>query len=210
MGDLVDELLIGKKKTPLQETEINVKQIIEKTEEEEKEEEEQEEGSDVVLSVDIYINDDESTIEITSKQYQRKTITDFLSLLSLFKNSERVDVNQLLNSINSPAPPPEAAQDAAEEPMAGEEPASAQPTEENTFKLTSFGITAEEKVSESSENSVSITGEENINNALSFKVIVGETSTPFNTPDTAIQHFNNAFFNNIVQIIDKELQQRNE
>jgi hypothetical protein len=152
------------------------------------------------------VNDEEEVRQVTADDYPKRAITDFMSLISLFKDSNTIDVKEFVNDIGLGKQTPETPTPApGEEAGAGLEAAA-----QEESKLTSFLLSTQERISQVGQTSVSIAGEENVNNMLSFKVSVDEESTPFNTPEPAIAHFNRVFFDNIVKTIDKELDAQNE
>ena len=121
MEDFVEEVLFGKKKKKAKPKyeEVDIKKIIEQDEkkdekeeeaeeekvEEKPEEEEVNEEEDVVLEVVLSVNEDEEVIQVKKDEYPRRAITDFLSLISLFKDSADIDVKMFLQDIGVGATP---------------------------------------------------------------------------------------------------------
>lgn len=251
MDEALDEILFGKKpkkksRKPLEERETRVDDIFEQDEvkkkrsnkkgEEDQSDEEDENAEDddltddadetpedVVLEASIRINDNKANVRITEEQYEGRAITDFVSLISLFRKSKNLKVKQFLNQLTNPAVGAGAAGAAPDQPEqqpgpeAGENPAGLETPQEGGeegaeegFQLSSFSLRAFERVSQDENMDVSIAGEENVNQMMSFKVSIGEDSTAFNTPESALSHFNRVFFDNIIKTIDKELEKRNE
>jgi hypothetical protein len=233
MDELVDELLFDKKKSnrmPLKESEIDIKKILEQDDDKKGKESKRaldaiktdDEASektsdieeDIVLEVSLSVDDKEEIKQISNKEYPKRAITDFLSLISLFKDSKDIDVRQFLQSIGvgkAPAPVAPTLAPAPGTEAQPEQPAQLATTEQpETGKLSYFVLSARERLTQAGQTKVSIAGEENVNDMLSFKVSVDDESTAFNTPEQAIAQFNRVFFDNIVKTIDKVLQNRSE
>jgi hypothetical protein len=75
---------------------------------------------------------------------------------------------------------------------------------------TSFTLTAEESVSKSGNNSVSISLTSNTDQTISAKVTLNGESTAFDLLDSAVKDFDQIFLDNIIKTVDKELQSENE
>lgn len=264
MEDFVEEVLYGKKKKKkkrkIVERKVDIKSILEdadkdppkeeekedkeaqekeekeatKEAEKEKDEDKEIEDDDSLLKVSLRVNNENSFIKLSEEDYQNRTLTDFVSLMTLFKNAKKVNIKKLLSALglggNTPTPgipqATESINEAEEESdidsiinpkeKEKEEPKkNAKPEDipdpkpkQEEFKLNNFRLVAEELVSQSGNSTVAINGNENVNNMLSFKVSIDENSTPFNMPEPAISHFNSIFFNNIISTIDKELEKR--
>jgi len=249
MDDFLDEYLFNRKK-PLKYS--NLKEKVEQ--ENSNEIEENPVKTEYVFESTLSVNDAEATVRLEKGEFRRRVVTDFVSIITLFKDSKEIPLQDFLTSIgivsqNSPPPitppstespspstespspensleknskdtnssnaisPDESIKAEAEiqnqQPLSAEDPIpdNAENKNEKEFKLSSFSLNTKELVSQDNEGTVNINGIENINGALSFKVKINSDSSPFNTPESALAYFNKVFFDNIVKIIDKEIEE---
>lgn len=129
MEDFVEEVLYGKvkkkKHKKIVETKVDIKKILEADEKEtpteydkedkkaeekeekeatkeaekEKEEEEEITDDDSLIKVSLRVNKDNSFIKLSEEDYKNNTLTDFVSLMSLFKNAKKVNIKKLLSAL---------------------------------------------------------------------------------------------------------------
>jgi hypothetical protein len=244
MDDFLNEYLFNKK------TVLKYDDLKEKIEQEDLEAEETNPvKTEYVFESTLSVNDSEATVRLEKGEFRRRVVTDFVSIITLFKDSKEIPLQDFLTSIgivsqNTPPPvtpppsqmenpppenPPEenskdtGSKDAispdesikAEAEIPTQQPISAEdPIPDNNekidnkeFKLASFSLNTKETVSQDNENTVNINGIENINGALSFKVKINSDSSPFNTPESALAYFDKVFFDNIVKVIDREIEE---
>lgn len=208
MSDALDEILFDKKikkqKKALKETKANIDDLFEKEKdiEDEQDEQDKKDEQENILTFKLRINDEKSIIKLSHDDYQNRAITDFVSAISLFKTSKNLKVKKFLEQLTGSGTP-----DQQTTPDTNQETPQDETPEE--FTLNSFSLKATENISEDNIE-VSIVGEENVNEMMSLKVSLRESSTAFNTPESAIAHFNRIFFDNIIQTVDKELEKFNE
>ena len=244
MDDFLNEYLFNKK------TILKYDDLKEKIEQEDPDAEEANPvKTEYVFESTLSVNDSEATVRLEKGEFRRRVVTDFVSIITLFKDSKEIPLQDFLTSIgivsqNTPPPvtpppspmenpppenPPEenpkdtGSKDAispdesikaeaeipTQQPLSAEDPIpdNTEKTDNKEFKLASFSLNTKETVSQDNENTVNINGIENINGALSFKVKINSDSSPFNTPESALAYFDKVFFDNIVKVIDREIEE---
>ncbi len=165
MEDFVEEVLYGKvkkkKHKKIVETKVDIKKILEADEKEtptehdkedkkaedkeekeatkeaekEKEEEKEIEDDDSLVKVSLRVNKDNSFIKLSEDDYKNNTLTDFVSLMSLFKDAKKVNIKKLLSALG----------------LGGEQPTPGIPQAESMNEAESPSAESEDKPKETSD-----------------------------------------------------------
>lgn len=200
MEDLLNESLYGvkpkkkKKKKEIKETQVDVKEILGEAEKDEnKDDEGTEDGKDDVSTLDSW----DATAEASKDKADKKdakgelvmTVSLIISDADQGKLEIGVDEYASITNINSLL----SLYDIDTKNLIDPEKTT------DTLELT-----AQEEVSTSDKNSMSLMMRSNVDGTLSINVLVNELGQPFDNIDTAINYFNQQYQNNILNIINKK------